>query len=92
MTDTTDTNAAPRVVDRAAFEAEIAALREREKAHTHAGDALAAARRRLPMVEVDARAPIAGEQGTATLLDAFEGRRILVAYYLMWHHGEPASG
>jgi predicted dithiol-disulfide oxidoreductase (DUF899 family) len=44
------------------------------------------------MVEVDARAPIAGEQGTATLLDAFEGRRILVAYYLMWHHGEPASG
>ena len=92
MTDTTDATAAPRVVDREAFEAEVAMLREREKAHTRAGDALAAARRRLPMVEVDARTPIVGEQGTTTLLEAFEGRRILLAYYFMSHHGKPASG
>jgi len=92
MTDTTDATAAPRVVDREAFEAELAMLREREKAHTRAGDALAAARRRLPMVEVDARTPIVGEHGTTTLREAFEGRRILLAYYFMWHQGKPASG
>jgi len=25
-----------------------------------------------------------------TLLDAFEGRRMLIAYYFMWHAGDPA--
>ena len=28
--------------------------------------------------------------GPVTLLDAFEGRRMLVAYYFMWHAGRPA--
>jgi predicted dithiol-disulfide oxidoreductase (DUF899 family) len=45
---------APRVVDRSTFQAELDALRLREKAHTREGDAIAAARRRLPMVAVDA--------------------------------------
>ena len=45
---------APMVADRAAFQAELDKLRVREKAHTREGDAIAAARRRLPMVEVDA--------------------------------------
>ena len=40
---------APVVVDRSSFQAELDALRVREKAHTRQGDALAAARRRLPM-------------------------------------------
>src|SRR5436305_3989657 len=75
----------PAAVDRAAFEAEIGALRAREKAHTREGDAIAAARRRLPMVEIDAATPLTGEQGTVTLLDGFEGRRMLIAYYFMWH-------
>ncbi len=44
----------PAVTDRAAFEAELDRLRVREKAHTREGDAIAAARRRLPMVEVNA--------------------------------------
>lgn len=93
MTDeTSNLTAAPPVVDREAFEAEVAALRTQEKAHTHAGDALAAARRRLPMVEVDARTPIVGERGRVTLLDAFEGRRVLLAYYFMWRSGKPAEG
>ena len=43
----------PAVVDRSTFQAELDALRVREKAHTREGDAIAAARRRLPMVEVD---------------------------------------
>ena len=44
----------PAAVDRAAFQAELDRLRVREKAHTREGDAIAAARRRLPMTEVDA--------------------------------------
>jgi predicted dithiol-disulfide oxidoreductase (DUF899 family) len=81
---------APKVVDRRAFEAELGALRVREKAHTREGDAIAAARRRLPMVEVDGATPLIGEHGAITLLDVFAGRRILIAYYFMWHAGHPA--
>ena len=43
----------PAVVNQATFQAELDALRMREKAHTREGDAIAAARRRLPMLEVD---------------------------------------
>ena len=80
----------PAVVDRATFQAELDALRGREKAHTREGDAIAAARRRLPMVEVEAATRLVGERGAVTLLDAFEGRRLLIAYYFMWHRGQPA--
>ena len=85
-----DEPGAPKVVDRSTFQAELDALRVREKAHTREGDAIAAARRRLPMVEVDGATPLIGEQGAVTLLDAFEGRRLLIAYYFMWHTGRPA--
>ena len=81
---------APKVVDRSTFQAELDALRVREKAHTREGDAIAAARRRLPMVEVDGATPLIGARGAVTLLDAFEGRRMLIAYYFMWHTGHPA--
>jgi predicted dithiol-disulfide oxidoreductase (DUF899 family) len=85
-----DELAAPKVVDRSTFQAELDALRVREKAHTKEGDAIAAARRRLPMVKVDGATPLIGEHGPVTLLDAFEGRRMLIAYYFMWHPGHPA--
>jgi len=81
----------PAAVGRAAFEAELGRLRVREKAHTREGDAIAAVRRRLPMVEVDAATPLTGPQGTVTLLEAFEGRRQLIAYYFMWWAGHPAA-
>ena len=80
----------PAMVDRSTFQAELDALRVREKAHTREGDAIAAARRRLPMVEVDGATPLIGERGAVTLLDAFEGRRMLIAYYFMWATGHPA--
>ena len=82
--------AKPAVVDRAAFQTELDRLRVREKAHTREGDAIAAARRRLPMVEVDANLELIGSDGPLTLLDAFEGRRQLIAYYFMWQPGRPA--
>jgi predicted dithiol-disulfide oxidoreductase (DUF899 family) len=81
---------APQVVDRSTFQAELDALRVREKAQMREGDAIAAARRRLPMVKVDGATPLVGERGAVTLLDAFEGRRMLIAYYFMWHTGRPA--
>ena len=82
-----DTTAMPAVVDRGTFQAELDALRVREKAHTREGDAIAAARRRLPMVEVDANLALTGPDGPVTLLDEFEGRRQLIAYYHMWYSG-----
>ncbi len=82
--------ARPAVVDRSAFQAELDALRAREKAHTHEGDAIAAARRRLPMVEVDPTITVISSRGPLTLLDVFEGRRQLLVYYFMWSAGRPA--
>lgn len=82
----------PDVVDRATWQAEIDALRVREKAHTREGDAIAAARRRLPMVEVDATMPVTGPNGRLPLLEVFEGRNQLIAYFHMWHGDQPAAG
>jgi predicted dithiol-disulfide oxidoreductase (DUF899 family) len=91
MTDfTKGERGAPKIVNRGKFQAELDALLVREKAHTREGDAIAAARRRLPMVEVDPAITLIGSHGPVTLLDAFEGRRQLIAYYFMWHTGHPA--
>jgi len=86
----TDASSLPSAVDRATFEAEVDTLRVREKVHTRESDAIAAARRRLPMVEVDANLELIGPNGPVTLLDAFEGRRQLITYYFMWYPGRPA--
>ena len=83
---------APKVVYRATFQAELDALRVRETAHTREGDTIAAARRRLPMAEVDGATTLIGEHGAVTLLDVFDGRRMLIAYYFMWHAGQPGAG
>jgi predicted dithiol-disulfide oxidoreductase (DUF899 family) len=83
--------AAPTIADRSTYQAQLDMLRIREKEHSRAGDAIAAARRRLPMVEVPADSPLIGADGPVTLLDAFEGRRQLIAYYQMWHAGAPAA-
>ena len=84
-------SALPSAVDRAAFQRELDQLRSREKAYTHEGDALAAARRRLPMVKVDSSLEIIGPKGPLTLLDAFEGRTQLICYYFMWNTGHIAA-
>jgi predicted dithiol-disulfide oxidoreductase (DUF899 family) len=84
-------NATPPIVDRDTWNVELAGLRVREKAHTREGDAIAAARRRLPMVEVDPTTPLVGAAGTLTLLDTFEGRTQLFASFHMWHTGLPAA-
>ena len=81
----------PEIVDRATWQTELDRLLIREKAHTREGDAIAAARRSLPMVEVDAQTPLVGADGQVPLVDVFEGRRQLLVYYHMWHDGKPAA-
>jgi predicted dithiol-disulfide oxidoreductase (DUF899 family) len=82
----------PAVTDRASWQAQLDDLLVREKAHTREGDAIAAARRRLPMVEVNPAIPVTGEHGPVPLIDVFEGRRQLMVYFHMWHDGQPAPG
>jgi predicted dithiol-disulfide oxidoreductase (DUF899 family) len=91
MNNATETGALPEIVDRATLQAQLDDLLIREKAHTREGDAIAAARRRLPMVEVDATAKLVGPDGPVSLLEAFEGRRQLIAYFHMWWAGHPAA-
>jgi predicted dithiol-disulfide oxidoreductase (DUF899 family) len=91
MSDTMGTAAVPAVADRATWQAQLDDLLVREKARTREGDAIAAARRRLPMVEVDPAIPLTGRHGPVPLLEVFEGRRQLIAYFHMWHAGQPAE-
>jgi len=41
------------------------------------------------MVEIDPSITLIGPNGPVTLLEAFEGRRQLIAYYFLWHTGHP---
>src|SRR6266571_201757 len=64
----------PPVVDLATWQAAREELLVREKAHTREGDAIAAARRRLPMVELDGAVEITGVDGPVPFVDLFQGR------------------
>lgn len=73
----------PAVVPELAWQAELNRLRAREKEATRALDALAAQRRRLPVVRFNGDYRFEGEAGPAGLADLFEGRRQLVVYHFM---------
>ena len=77
MNDQSSRTSYPPVVDRRAWQQAREALFAREKAHTQEGDAIAAARRRLPMVEVDSTIEVVGPNGPMKIIDVFEGRRQL---------------
>jgi predicted dithiol-disulfide oxidoreductase (DUF899 family) len=74
----------PPVVSAAEWQAARDALLAKEKEATHARDALAAERRRLPMVRIDKDYVFEGPKGKASLLDLFEGRRQLILYHFMF--------
>lgn len=82
----------PPVVDMTTWQEVRDELLVREKAHTHEGDAIAAARRRLPMVEIDGDVEVVGQDGPVPFRDLFEGRDRLVVYQHMWHDGAPHQG
>jgi predicted dithiol-disulfide oxidoreductase (DUF899 family) len=79
----------PEIVDRDTWRRRRAELLVREKAHTRAGDALAAARRRLPMTEIDGTVKLIGEHGPTPILDMFAGREQLLVCRHMWHLAKP---
>ena len=74
----------PPVVDQAAWRAEMDKLREREKAATREFDAIAAQRRRLPMVRMGDYT-LTGADGPVRLVDVFDGKSQLIVYNHMWN-------
>jgi predicted dithiol-disulfide oxidoreductase (DUF899 family) len=79
--------AIPPIVDLLSWEAALAELRAREKAATRELDAIAAAGRRLPMVELPDY-NLEGPDGPVRLADVFEGKRQLIVYNHMWFPDE----
>ncbi len=77
----------PPVVSPAEWQTARDELLVEEKAATRALDALAAKRRRLPMVRFDKPYVFEGPDGSASLADLFEGRRQLIVYNFMLNAG-----
>jgi predicted dithiol-disulfide oxidoreductase (DUF899 family) len=82
----------PDVVSPQDWQAALDHLREREKAMTRAQDALAAERRRLPVVRFDGDYRFESGQGEVSLVGLFEGRRQLVVYHFMPPHEDFCVG
>lgn len=76
----------PPVVDVDTWRRELDELRAREKAATRELDAIAAQRRRMPMVEVTDHT-LTGPDGPIALSDIFDGRSQLIVYNHMWTDG-----
>lgn len=83
----TTPSALPPVVDADTWRRELAELRVREKAATRELDAIAAQRRRLPMVELPDYT-LVGEHGPVRLVDVFDGASQLIVYHHMWFEGK----
>src|SRR5436853_2185941 len=77
----------PPIVSTAEWQEARERLLVKEKAATRARDALAAERRRLPMVRIDKAYEFEGPKGKLGLRDLFEGRRQLLLYHFMFAPG-----
>ncbi|GLS37428.1 hypothetical protein GCM10010869_30210 [Mesorhizobium tianshanense] len=75
------------VVSPQAWKAAREQLLVKEKAQTHARDALAAERRRMPWMAVEKTYAFEGPDGKASLLDLFDGRRQLIVYRAFFEPG-----
>jgi predicted dithiol-disulfide oxidoreductase (DUF899 family) len=83
----------PPIVPEAEWRTAGESLLVKEKEATRALDALAAERRRLPMVRVRDDYAFTGPRGKVALTDLFDGRRQLVVYHFMFTPGgEPCTG
>ena len=84
----------PDVVSREAWRAARVDLLAQEKAMTRARDALNTKRRELPMVRIEKDYVFEGPDGSARLLDLFDGRRQLIVQHFMfdpsWDDGCPS--
>jgi predicted dithiol-disulfide oxidoreductase (DUF899 family) len=81
----------PPVVSPAEWQEAHEQLLAKEKEATRARDALAAERRRQPMVRIDKDYVFEGPDGEASLLDLFEGRRQLIVYHFMFGPSQDAG-
>ena len=79
-------SALPSIVDQQTWRAALEDLRKREKAATRELDAIAAQRRRLPMVRLPDYTLI-GPDGPVRLVDIFDGHSQLIVYNHMWTDG-----
>ena len=85
--------ALPNVVSEAEWQAARDELLVKEKEATRALDALAAERRRLPVVAVEKDYELQGPDGKVRFVDLFERRRQLIVYHFMFGPGEdPCTG
>jgi predicted dithiol-disulfide oxidoreductase (DUF899 family) len=81
----------PPVVSPAEWHVAREEVLAKEKEATRAGDALAAERRRLPMVRIEKDYVFDGPEGKASLHDLFEGRRQLLLYHFMFGPNQDAG-
>ena len=83
----------PEIVSKEDWERAHEALLAKEKQATRERDALAAERRRQPMMEMDTGYEFEGPDGVVKLPDLFEGRDQLLLYHF-WHppDGDPCGG
>ena len=77
----------PKMVSSEKWEAALKALLVKEKKLTHARDALAAERRRMPWMAVEKNYEFEGPKGKGSLLDLFDGRRQLILYRAFFEPG-----
>lgn len=85
----------PEIVTEAEWRAAHQALLDKEKALTRSRDALAAERRRQPMMRIEKDYVFEGPGGNVRLLDLFDGRPQLLLYHFMFApgaHGWPNAG
>jgi predicted dithiol-disulfide oxidoreductase (DUF899 family) len=85
----------PPVVSEKEWKRAHDALMSKEKVATRARDALAAERRRQPMVRIEKTYVFESPKGKVSLIDLFEGRRQLIVYHFMFGpgaHGWPEAG
>jgi predicted dithiol-disulfide oxidoreductase (DUF899 family) len=83
----------PAIVSQAEWEQARQTLLAKEKEATRALDALAAERRRLPVVRIEKDYELEGPDGKLPFSALFEGRRQLIVYHFMFAPGgRPCDG
>lgn len=83
----------PQIVSEEEWQRSHEVLLAKEKEATRASDALAAERRRQPMMEFSADYEFDGPEGRLTLVELFDGRRQLIVYHFWFPpDGNPCGG